>query len=390
MADLRVAVVGGGIGGLTAVLALLRAGHQVTCFEQAADPDELGAGIQLGPNATRLLHRLGLTDALTRVAVTPARIQFRRGRTGTVIKELTSHPDVEASYGAPYYTIHRADLRRALAEALPADTVHLGARCTDVTQDGSGATLTFADGTTHRTDIVIGADGLRSQLRQTLDPTRPRFSGKASWRVLVPATAVPDLAGPATVRMWLGPGQHLVSYPVRGGSLLSLSAAIPANLPDTESWTREGPVDEFIAAVRGWDPDLHRILAAAEKTLRLPLFDRPPLPHPGEGRLTLLGDAAHPMLPFFAQGAAQAIEDAWILARSLENATPTDAPEALRRYEQARRGRVSTVQQRSTRNGMLFQLPDGLRQRGRDLVLRRFTLKRFDWLYGYDPDLRQR
>ncbi|WP_345578862.1 FAD-dependent monooxygenase [Nonomuraea rosea] len=186
--------------------------------------------------------------------------------------------------------------------------------------------------------------------------------------------------------MWLGPGKHLVSYPVSAGRLLSLAAALPADIADTESWTRQGPAEEFAAALAGWDPDIHTIVSAATTTLRLPLFDRPPLKDAGSGRVTVLGDAAHPMLPFFAQGAAQAIEDAWVLGRSLEGATRSTAPDALRSYEKARHARTATVQQRSIRNGDLFQLPNGFKQRARDVILRRYSLSKFDWLYGYDAD----
>ncbi|MGP3970062.1 FAD-dependent monooxygenase [Streptomyces sp. 6N223] len=386
---MKVAVVGGGIGGLAAVLALRRAGHEVVCFEKEPELSEAGAGIQLGPNASRLLHRLGLADALTDVAVRPARLQTRRWDTGDVLQEQSAHPDVEALFGAPYYTLHRGDLHRVIAAAVPADVVRLGARCTGVVQEEDAVTLEFADHPPHRAHVVVGADGLRSTLRRLLDPEEPRFSGEAALRVLVPAAAVPDLATPPTTRLWMGPRIHLVSYPVCAGTVLNLAGAMPVGgtgSAGVESWTREGSVEEFAAFLRGWDPDVHRILAAAETTLRLPLFDRPPRPRTGHGRLTLLGDAAHPMLPFFAQGAAQAIEDAWVLGRSLSDATPQTAPTALRRYERARRGRTHTIQRRSARNGRLFHLPDGLRQRARDRVMRRAGLSSFQWLYGYDAD----
>jgi salicylate hydroxylase len=385
-ARLNVAVVGGGIGGLTAVLTLRRAGHEAVCFERAGELGEVGAGIQIGPNASRLLHRLGLSEALAAVAVEPARLQFRRWNSGALIKELVTGPEVTATYGAPHYTLHRADLHRVLADTIADGVVRPGLDCVGADQDDDGVNLRFADGTSHRADVVIGADGLGSQLRRLVSAGVPRFSGKAAWRVLVPAEAVPDLAEPPTLRMWLGPGKHAVSYPVSAGRLLNLAAALPATIADTESWTREGPADELAAALDGWDPELQSIVAAAKTTLRLPLFDRPPLERPGAGRVTLLGDAAHPMLPFFAQGAAQAIEDAWVLARVLRNATRATAPDALRRYERARHARTATVQRRSVRNGNLFQLPDGLRQRARDVALRRFTLTRFTWLYGYDAD----
>ena len=360
---LTVGVVGAGIGGLTTALAVRRAGHEVVCFERAQELNEVGAGIQIGPNASRLLHRLGLAEPLAAVAVQPTRLQFRRWSPGAVIKEIVAGPDVAHLYGAPYYTLHRADLHRILTEAQPPGTIRLDATCVGADQHNTGVELRFADGTQHRADVVIGADGLGSQLRQLMDLSRPRFSGKAAWRVLVPADAVAELADPPIVRMWLGPGKHLVSYPICAGRLLNLAGALPATAAEAESWTREGPADEFAAALDGWDPDLHTILAAATTTLRLPLFDRPTQARPGLGRITLLGDAAHPMLPYFAQGAAQAIEDAWVLGRCLEGATRPTAVQALRRYEQARATRTAKVQRRSRRNGQLFQLTDGLKQR---------------------------
>jgi salicylate hydroxylase len=248
-----------------------------------------------------------------------------------------------------------------------------------------GIELRFADGSSFRADAVVGADGLRSALRRTFETEPPRFAGKVACRVLVDADAVPDLVSPPTTRMWIGPRQHIVSYPIRRGRVLNFAAALPASEADLESWTRQGDVRELADALAGWDdPDIQRILGAARSTLRLPIFDRPPLPGRGEGRQTLLGDAAHPMLPFFAQGASQAIEDAWVLGRCLHGVEAADLPAALRRYERARAARTSQVQSRSIRNGWLFTLPDGIRQWARDLALRRLSLESFSWLYGYD------
>ncbi|MFG1798305.1 FAD-dependent monooxygenase [Nocardia sp. NPDC049149] len=380
------AIVGGGIGGVSAALAVRRAGHEVVCFERSSELGEVGAGVQIGPNASRLLHRLGLSQALAAVAVEPARMEIRRWNSGKVIKGIDAGAHVAANYGAPYYTVHRADLHRALVDALPDGVIRPGHRCIGVTQDDDGVFILVDDGTAQRADVVVGADGLGSELRRLLHSGAARFSGKAAWRVLVPVDSLAHLAEPPATRMWLGPGKHVVCYPVSGGGLLNLAAALPAPDADTESWTREGPIEEFAAALAGWDPELHTILSAATTTLRLPLFDRPPLAKIGLGRLTLLGDAAHPMLPFFAQGAAQAIEDAWVLGRCLEGASKASAPDALRRYERARSARTATVQHQSVRNGNMFQLPDGIRQRARDMVMRGFTLSRFDWLYGYDAD----
>jgi salicylate hydroxylase len=385
-ARLKVAVVGGGIGGLTATLALLKAGVDVTCFESSSDLRESGAGIQIGPNASRILLQLGLDAELMKIGVRPVAIEIRRWDSGVLLQRLPGHPNIELAFGAPYITLHRAELHAALHARVPPHVLQLGATCTGISHHAQGIELRFADGRRAQADVAVGADGLRSTLRAELEASPPRFSGKLACRVLVPAESVRHLADPPMVRMWLGPGVHVVSYPVSGGRLLNLAAALPARQSAIESWTREGEVEEMAQALRGWHDDIHSILRAAHKTLRLPLFDRASLRRVGVGRLTLLGDAAHPMLPFFAQGAAQAIEDAWILARCLRGAQSDRAAECLRRYERARARRTADVQRRSVRNGKLFQLPDGLRRRGRDLLLRRLALGSFAWLYAYDAE----
>lgn len=379
------AIVGAGIGGLTTLLALRYFGIAATCFERARTPQEAGTGIQIGPNGARVLLQLGLADALRVAGVKPTAIEVRRWD-GQILRRIAAvSAQTEALFGAPYFTFHRAELHGLLTGAAPVDSVQLGKECIAVHQeDASDVCLRFADGSSGRADAVIGADGLGSMLRRELEAAPPRFAGKVACRVLVPAEAVPDLVAPATVRMWLGPRQHIVSYPVSNGRFLNFAAALPAATEDLESWTREGDMQELVAAFRGWDLDVQRVLRAARSTLRLPLFDRPPLSSPGTGRLTLLGDAAHPMLPFFAQGASQAIEDAWVLARCLRGVRPPDVSGALRRYERARRARAANVQARSMRNGRLFTLADGVGQWVRDLMLRRLTVESFEWLYGYD------
>jgi salicylate hydroxylase len=269
---------------------------------------------------------------------------------------------------------------------VPPEVLRLGAKAAGAVERGGRITLELEGQAPFEGDAVVGADGLRSTMRALIHDDRARFSGKVACRVLVPAGDVPELVEPPTLRMWLGPGGHLVSYPVSGGRFLTLAAALSAKDVDQESWTREGEVEEMREALRGWDPVVHAILGAAKKTLRLPLYDRAPVARMGRGRLTLLGDAAHPMLPFFAQGAAQAIEDACVLARCIAGAAASDLPDRLRRYEALRSSRAAEVQRRSTRNGWLFQLPNGVRQWARDLALGRLTLASFGWLYRYDAE----
>jgi salicylate hydroxylase len=339
----KIAIVGAGIGGLTVLLALRHFGIEAVCFERAPELRHAGTGIQIGPNGSRVLLHLGLRDALDGTGVKPVATEVRRWCGGRVLRRVEAHPQTEELFGAPYYTFHRADLHSALVNALPPGTIQLGKDCVEAQENQQSIELRFADGSAWRADAVIGADGLRSALRSAVETTPPLFAGKIACRVLVPSDEVADLAFPPTVRLWLGPRQHVVSYPVSGGRLLNLAAALPAANADLESWTRQGDVQEMVEALRGWDDDLQRVLSAARFTLRLPLFDRPPLTYPGRGRLTLLGDAAHPMLPFFAQGASQAIEDAWVLARCLDGVGPSELPIALRRYEASRRTRVADV-----------------------------------------------
>jgi salicylate hydroxylase len=380
----QIAVVGGGIGALTAALTLARAGHEVTCYEQAQALREVGAGIQLGPNAARVLHRLGLAEALEATAVRPVAVEVRRWDDGRLLAVTACNPEVERLYGAPYYTLHRADLHSALCAAVPAGALVLGARCVGVHARGREVELEFADGTTRTADAVVGADGIHSQVRRTLVDDEPRFAGKLAYRVLVPAGRVPALADPPRVRIWLGPGKHVVAYPVSSGRLINVGAAIPAAAQAPESWTHATRAVELGAHLRGWHSDVRALVDAADDALVFALHDRTPAPPVGAGLVTLLGDAAHPMLPFFAQGAAQAIEDAGVLARCLADAGPASLAAGLRRYERARGPRTAEVQRRSVRNGWLFQLPDGLRQWARDRMLRRLTLHSFAWLYGYD------
>jgi salicylate hydroxylase len=383
-------VVGAGIGGLTAALALRAAGLDVTVYEQADALREVGAGIQLAPNATRLLHRLGLAAARARVGVRPDAIEHRRWQDGRVLLRQPLGETCERTFGAPYYHLYRPDLLEVLAGALPAGVVRLGHRCAGIAQDANAVTLTFDGGVTARADVAIGADGIHSTIRSLLlGPESPRFSGSIAYRGLVPAGRLAPLELPRCSHGWLGPGRHFVHYYVGAGArLVNFVAIVPAGDWRVESWSATGEVADAVAEFEGWHPTVRAIIGAAERTHRWALYDREPLATWSAGRVTLLGDAAHAMLPFMAQGACQAVEDAVVLAACLSAAEPEAVGGALRRYETIRKPRVWEVQRASYRNATTYHLPDGDGQRERDAAwaasASRGPYAERGWLFAHD------
>ncbi|RYY51248.1 MAG: salicylate 1-monooxygenase [Actinomycetales bacterium] len=384
----RVAVVGGGIGGMAAAAFLHRAGIAVTVFEQARELGEVGAGVVVAPNAVRLLRRLGgggrLQDLGVRMEVG---WEFRRWQDGRVISAEDLDEACERLYGEHTYTMHRADLLDTVRAAVPEEVVRLGARCVGVAQGATGATLTFADGSQDRADLVVGADGVHSVVRGTVtEPSPPEYSGLCAYRALVPVEDAPELARRRAHTLWIGPDHHLVHYLVSGGRLVNLVAFAPAGHHSKESWSATATLDELRAEFEGWDPRLTDLVDAAGTPGRWALLDRAPLVRWGTGRVTLLGDAAHPMFPFYAQGAAQALEDAATLARCL--AADIQHPErALRRYEEVRSPRTARVQAASRARAHVNHLPDGPDQRARDEELSAADpLVSSGWIYGHDPE----
>ena len=294
------------------------------------------------------------------------------------------------AFGHPWYTVHRADLHALLVGALDGDVVATDRCLTGLDDTGGGVRLTFADGTTTTADAVVGADGIHSQVQAELfGPSRPRFTGNTAFRGLVPAGDVADLGIPVTTNGVLGPGRHFVCYYVASGRLLNWVAIAPSESWTLESWTAPASVDDALAEFDGWAPVVRRLISMAghggRTVYRWALNDRDPLPEWGRGRVTLLGDAAHPMLPFLAQGAAQAIEDAAVLARCVERVA--DLPSALRAYEDLRRERTARVQLGARRNSVVFHLPDGQEQATRDARLAEPTDTHPNaWIFGYDAD----
>ncbi|HEU5161496.1 MAG TPA: FAD-dependent monooxygenase [Streptosporangiaceae bacterium] len=384
----RIAIVGGGIGGLATCAFLHRAGLAATVYEQAPRLTEVGAGLVVAPNAVRLLRRLGvLPPFLARAVALEWGWEFRRWENGAVLSAERLTGVCERLYGERTYVTHRADLLDAIKSAVPHESVRLGARCTGVRTRSDGVRLSFADGGTADADIVIGADGMHSVVRAAIaDPAPPRDSGMCAFRALVPAERAPALARRPAQTLWVGPGHHLVHYPISGLRTVNLVAFAPAGEHIEESWSATATVEEFLAEFTGWDPRVTELIRAAGTPGRWALLDRPPLPRWSTARVTLLGDAAHPMFPFYAQGAAQAIEDAAVLAVCLA-ADPGEPERAFKRYESLRIERTARIQRISHARADSNHLPDGPRQRARDADLADADpLVRNGWIYGHDAE----
>ena len=348
---LNVAIVGGGIGGLFAANALIAHGLRVSVYEQAPTLGEVGAGVFLTPNSVRQLQRVGLGQAVETFGarVGPGSHYFRHDGTPIAPVQVTDSSGWNATYG-----LHRADLVGFLAEALPSDVVHTGHRCTGFEQAGAVARVAFANGAVAEADIVIGADGIHSTLRAyVFPPSRPVFSGSVAYRGLVPHARIPDWPTDRW-QMWLGKGKHFLAFPVRSGRLINFVGFVPADEEMMESWSAPGDPERLRQEFAGWDARIGKLLQQVQATFRSALYDREPLPTWSKGRLSLLGDAAHPMLPHLGQGANQSIEDGMALATILARADRANAPAALVAYERLRRERVAQVQRGARENGLRY------------------------------------
>ncbi|MEA2678438.1 MAG: hypothetical protein QOK03_160 [Candidatus Binataceae bacterium] len=388
---MRIIVVGAGIGGLTAALMLRRAGLDVEVFEQATELREIGAGVQISPNATHLLHRLGLADALRRVAVRPLIIEIRRWDDGRLLARQPLADLCERNFGAPYYHFHRAELLEVLAAALPNDVLHLDHRCVGLVQQAEKVEVKFHNDATADADLVVGADGIHSTVRGLiLGPESPRFSGHVAYRGLVPAERLAHLELQVNASMWWGPDHHFVHYFVGKDARYVNWVAIGRGEWRIESWTARGEIADALKEFAGWHPQVGAIISAADVTNRWALYDRDSLPRWTVGRVTLLGDAAHAMLPYMAQGAVQSIEDAAVLAKCLKQVdAPFEVTAAMRRYEELRKPRASQCQAGSRANGIMYHLPDGSEQQQRDSNVASSAtapLPQNAWLYGHDVE----
>lgn len=386
-------IIGAGLGGLTAALALRRVGMDVDLFEQAEQLREVGAGIQLSPNAMKVMRALNLEAAVVGAGFLPQAARIRHYASARVLFDAPLNPACTRRYGAPYVHIHRADLHGCLAGAARRAGValHLGRRAGGYVDTGNRVTVEFTDGATASGDVLIGADGLNSTIQTCMHvPRPPRYTGYTAWRGTVPTAALPPGLVDPCATVWAGPGGHVVTYLVRGGALVNFVAVRRSRSAPPQSWSRTGQSEELRGAFDMWHDRVAALLAAADSPFLWGLYDRPPLEFWCRGRVGLLGDACHPTLPFMAQGAALAMEDAWVLARALQ-AGP-DPAAALARYQLLRRPRAAALQQRARRNAADFQLASGpgglvsrLKLAAASLLPRRLALLPLDSVYGFDP-----
>jgi salicylate hydroxylase len=393
----RTAVIAGaGIGGLTAAIALARRGFRVSVLEQAERLEAIGAGVQLSPNASRVLIDLGLGERLAPMVVAPGALNVMNASSGRVLARAPLGDAATKRYGAPFWVIHRGDLHTVLREAVetaPLISLQLGVRVDDFAVHDNGVTVGGRKGVqsvdTHGSALV-GADGLWSVLRGRLGhSSEPRFAQHTAWRALIPADAVSTALRARSVNLWLGRDAHLVHYPVRGGSLINVVAIVRDAWRET-GWSAAGDRDEILARFPAdmWHTPARELIGAADRWQKWALYDCRPLKRWGKGPVTLLGDAAHPMLPYLAQGAAMAIEDAAVLASCLAQ-TPDDATAAMRNYEAKRRKRTARMQNAARRNGTAYHM-GGAQAFLRALALTALRgtglLRRYGWLYRWKPD----
>jgi salicylate hydroxylase len=402
----KIVIVGAGVGGLTTALACLHHGHEVTLLEQAPALGEVGAGIQIPPNAMKVFHALGLDKEIAAHGFAPQALEARMGKTGLRLFRVDVKENAVPQWGAPYLQIHRADYISVLAQALSArapEALVLDAALVDIQQNDKEVRATLADGRSFVGDVLIGADGLHSAVRRHLHGAdHGVFTGNVAWRATIPLDKLGDRAPDPTACVWMGRGRHCVTYRLRGGNEVNFVGVVEHNnwpkdfrtaSLQNESWSRVGDKSEALADFAGWHKTITDLIEHMETPHQWALFDRQPLKKWAEGRVALLGDAAHPMLPFMAQGAAMAVEDAWVLARALVDSGPRrdDVYLALMRYQRARHRRASLVQARSRENADTFhqrhlfgQLKTYAPMWLGGRLVPKAVRARLDWLYGYD------
>jgi salicylate hydroxylase len=378
---LTAAVVGGGIGGLAAAAALTRAGIDASVYEQAPELGEVGAGVLIGPNSARLLHRLGLAGALDEIGgwVGEGSTYYRHD--GTRVAPVMT---TDSSGWAAMYGMHRADLVDMLRRAVPDSRVHPGHRAVSFEQTAQRARVTFDNGAAAEADLVVAADGIHSALQQFVtEQATPVFSGSVAYRGVIDSGRVPWWP-PRIFQVWMGEGKHVIVFPLRAGRLLNFVCFVPADKAMRESWSAPGDPDALRAAFAGWAAPVTGLLRQVDTTFWWGLYDREPLEQWTNGRLALLGDAAHPMLPHLGQGANQSIEDAFALAAVLKDASAADMPAALRHYAQVRRRRTDVVQNNSRRSGERYDLVNRtVESRDREIAE---TRELRAWIYDYDVE----
>jgi salicylate hydroxylase len=388
----KILIAGAGIGGLTAALALLRKGFDVEVVEQAPKLGEVGAGVQVAANASRVLTALGLGDALERIGYQPTERETRLWNTGKTWTQIALGATAIERYGFPHYTVHRADLQAILIDAVTREkpaAIRLGARCVDFSQSDDGVTLRLDSGEAIAGDALIGADGIHSSVRRILfGADKPTFTGFVAWRGLAPAHKLPERLKRQVSTNWISENAHAVHYLVRKGALMNIIAVVERDDWQVESWTAQGTIAEWAADYAGWHDDIHAVIRNIEVPFKWALMVHEPLPRWSVARVTLLGDACHSALPFLAQGAAMAIEDGYVLARCAERHRD-DLPAAWRQYEQARLERTTRMvrgaaEQTTRLHNPALADPMSAEEHIKRVYEEQLVTRRLDWLYSYD------
>ncbi|SNT12936.1 salicylate hydroxylase [Noviherbaspirillum humi] len=389
MKNLNVIIAGAGLGGLTAAACLMKRGFKVHIYEQAAALGEVGAGVQSSANAVNVLYDLGLRDELEQVAVRPKAFEFRRFDTAELLHRIPLGENHEQAFGAPYYHIHRADLHDILARkvlAMDPNCITLNARVESFEENADGVTLNLADGRKAHGDVLIGADGIKSAIRaQILGPTPATYTGDIAWRATIPTERLPAGIMDVVSTVWCGPKKHATIYYLRAGKLVNFVGLVEyPNQTEVESWTQKRPWEELKADYAGWHPTIQTIIDAIDKDscYRWALNNREPVSNWSTSRATLMGDAAHPTLPYMASGAAMAIEDGAVLSRALEMSD--SVPDALQLYQRNRLDRTARIVRGSTDSRALYRIEDEEEMR-RAFKEQNLTKSRSEWLYSYNP-----
>jgi salicylate hydroxylase len=356
MADkLKIAIVGGGIGGLVTAAALRDSGHEICIYEQAGQLREIGAGVTLHPNATRLLDKLGFGDSLRRIGSPTAGVRLMSA-IGERIETGAPSGGAPLSDAGQGYNVHRAEFLDILVSALPPSSFRLGHRCADLIEGDDGFTVIFENGARATSNLVIGADGIRSVVRRRLGFDTPATSeGVMAYRGMVPVEKLPWAKGAQGLYLWMGAGRSFLCYPVSAGKVINVVAFVPTDRDSAESWSARGDLSAFAVEYRGWDERVGQTIAALTETYVWGIYDRAPLPHWTNGLATLIGDAAHPMVPHLGQGAGQAIEDAYTLGVLLKGASIDSLPDRLASYERLRRERTGRVQAVARQAGQFYR-----------------------------------
>lgn len=392
MSKPKVLIAGGGIGGLTLALALLQRGYRVEVYEQAPELKEVGAGVQLSPNGSRVMYALGVGERIAETSCETPGKEIRLWSTGQVWAPFDIVGECIQLYGFPYFTLYRPDLLAVLEQAVRAagpDVIHLGKKAAGFDDLAEHVRLRFTDGSSAEGDILIGCDGIHSAIRHQLwGEAKAQFTGLFAWRGVIPTEKLPERLLRPVATNWVGPGRHVVQYPLRQFKLMNLVGVVEGqdwSMP--ESWTARGTHAEMHRDFDGWHPDIHLMIDSIETPFRWAFLARDPLMTWGRGNVSLLGDACHPTLPFLAQGAVHAVEDAYVLARALDEID--DPREALRRYEAARVERTARMVRGSTDNTKRFHNPELAHAEGAAAYVEREwqpekVRARYEWLYTYD------